>query len=121
MKNMKIRLHACLLGLLLTILPQIILANVRLNALFADHMVDKKELLNETVPQNTPLKRFQIVGEDRKWKWANAEIVANNKIVVSHPEVPEPTVVRYAWSDNPEGANLYNKEGLPASIFTTEE
>jgi sialate O-acetylesterase len=25
--------------------------------------------------------------------------------------------VRYAWADNPEGANLYNKEGLPASPF----
>jgi sialate O-acetylesterase len=25
--------------------------------------------------------------------------------------------VRYAWADNPEGANLYNKEGLPAEPF----
>jgi sialate O-acetylesterase len=25
--------------------------------------------------------------------------------------------VRYAWADNPEGANLYNNEGLPASPF----
>ena len=25
--------------------------------------------------------------------------------------------VRYAWRDNPEGANLYNAEGLPASPF----
>jgi sialate O-acetylesterase len=28
--------------------------------------------------------------------------------------------VRYAWADNPDGANLYNKEGLPASPFSTE-
>jgi len=84
-------------------------------------MIGKKELLNETIPQNTPLQRFQIAGEDRDWKWANAKIIAKNKIVVSHPEVPNPIVVRYAWSENPEGANLYNKEGLPASVFTTED
>jgi len=28
--------------------------------------------------------------------------------------------VRYAWADNPQGANLYNKEGLPASPFRTD-
>ncbi len=31
-----------------------------------------------------------------------------------------PVEVRYAWAANPEGANLYNKEGLPASCFTTK-
>ncbi len=68
-----------------------------------------------------PLKRFQIAGKNKKWYWANARIISKNKIEVSHPEVPEPEVVRYAWSNNPNGANLYNKEGLPASVFTTEE
>jgi sialate O-acetylesterase len=28
--------------------------------------------------------------------------------------------VRYAWADAPDGANLYNKEGLPASPFRTD-
>jgi sialate O-acetylesterase len=28
--------------------------------------------------------------------------------------------VRYAWADNPDGANLYNKDGLPASPFRTD-
>jgi len=84
-------------------------------------MVGKKILLEDTVPVDEPLKRFQIAGKDRKWKWANAEIISKNKIIVSHPDIPEPIVVRYAWSKNPEGANLYNKEGLPASVFTTEK
>ena len=57
---------------------------------------------------------------DRQWKWAQAEITGNDTVTVSHPEVPNPTVVRYAWSMNAESANLCNKEGLPASIFTTE-
>ena len=41
-------------------------------------------------------------------------------VTVSHPKVPNPTAVRYAWSTYAKAANLYNKEGLPASIFTTE-
>ena len=35
-------------------------------------------------------------------------------------EVPNPVAVRYAWADNPEDANLYNQEGLPASPFRTD-
>jgi len=28
--------------------------------------------------------------------------------------------VRYAWAANPDGANLYNVEGFPASPFRTD-
>jgi sialate O-acetylesterase len=66
-----------------------------------------------------PLKHFQICGADRQWKWALADITGKDTVTVSHPEVRTPVVVRYAWAQNPESANLYNKEGLPASIFTT--
>jgi sialate O-acetylesterase len=59
---------------------------------------------------------FSIAGEDRKFVWAKARI-ENNRVVVWSDEVKNPVYVRYAWSDNPEGANLYNKEGLPASPF----
>jgi lysophospholipase L1-like esterase len=83
-------------------------------------MTGAKPVMGDTEQTNEPLKRFQICGTDRQWKWAQAEITGNNTVTVSHPEVPEPVVVRYAWAQNPEGANLYNKEGLPASIFTTE-
>ena len=66
-----------------------------------------------------PLKGFAVAGPDKKFVWAQARI-EGNKVVVWNDQVPNPTVVRYAWADNPEGANLYNKEGLPASPFTTE-
>ena len=62
---------------------------------------------------------FAIAGEDKKWFWAQA-FIENGKVVVSHPEVKNPVAVRYAWSDNPGDANLYNKEGLPASPFRTD-
>ena len=66
-----------------------------------------------------PLKHFQICGADSQWKWARAEITGKDTVTVSHLEVRKPVVVRYAWAQNPESANLYNKEGLPSSIFTT--
>jgi sialate O-acetylesterase len=40
---------------------------------------------------------------------------------VSSPQVAAPVAVRYAWADNPENANLYNKDGLPASTFRTDD
>jgi len=65
------------------------------------------------------LSRFAIAGEDRKWYWAEATI-EGDKVVCTHPEVARPVAVRYGFSMNPEGANLYNRDGLPASPFTTE-
>lgn len=66
------------------------------------------------------LKHFAIAGENNQFVWAKAEIV-NNQVVVSSEKVSHPVAVRYAWSDNPEAANLYNKEGLPASPFRTDD
>lgn len=65
------------------------------------------------------LKHFAIAGMDNKFVWAKA-VIEDDKVVVWNDEVINPVAVRYAWADNPEGANLYNKEGLPASPFTTE-
>jgi len=66
------------------------------------------------------LKYFAIAGVDKKFLWAKAKIEGDN-IVVWNEQVTNPVAVRYAWADNPEGANLYNKEGLPASSFRTDE
>ncbi|MEZ4810102.1 MAG: sialate O-acetylesterase [Allomuricauda sp.] len=63
-----------------------------------------------------PLNRFEIAGEDQNFIWAKAKIVGNT-VVVESKDIPYPKYVRYAWADNPRGANLYNKEGLPASPF----
>ncbi|WP_205502324.1 sialate O-acetylesterase [Rufibacter psychrotolerans] len=66
------------------------------------------------------LNWFAIAGEDKKFVWAKARI-EGDKVVVWSDEVPAPKWVRYAWADNPDGANLYNKEGLPASPFRTDQ
>ncbi|OLY93493.1 sialate O-acetylesterase [Cnuella takakiae] len=62
---------------------------------------------------------FAIAGADKKFVWANTRI-AGNTVVAWSDEVPLPLYVRYAWADNPHGANLYNKEGLPAAPFRTD-
>ena len=66
------------------------------------------------------LKHFAIAGADRKFVWADA-IIKGNKVIVSSKEVPDPVAVRYAWADNPDGANLCNKDGLLASPFRTDD
>ncbi|HEY0175559.1 MAG TPA: sialate O-acetylesterase, partial [Pedobacter sp.] len=65
------------------------------------------------------LSRFEIAGADKKFVWA-AAVIEGDKVVVWNDQVPNPLYVRYAWADNPQGANLYNKEGLPASPFRTD-
>ncbi len=52
---------------------------------------------------------------------AKKALAENAALVVASPDVPKPVAVRYAFSMNPEGCNLYNKEGLPASPFRTDD
>jgi sialate O-acetylesterase len=67
-----------------------------------------------------PLTGFAVAGADKKFVWAQARI-EGDKVVVWSDQVAQPTAVRYAWADNPEGVNLYNKAGLPTSTFQTDE
>ncbi len=67
------------------------------------------------------LARFEVAGEDKVWHWANAKIAGKDTVIVNHEQVKAPLAVRYAWAANPEGANLINSEGLPASVFRTDD
>jgi sialate O-acetylesterase len=71
------------------------------------------------VARDGPLRQFAIAGADLKFVAAHAEI-AGDGVVVSSPDVPSPAHVRYAWADNPAGANLFNAEGLPAAPFRSD-
>jgi sialate O-acetylesterase len=66
------------------------------------------------------LSEFAIAGADKKFVWAKARI-EGDKIIVSSDAIANPMYVRYAWADNPVNPNLYNKEGLPASPFRTDQ
>ncbi len=63
---------------------------------------------------------FAIAGADKKFVWAKAKI-EGDKVLVWNDEVTTPLYIRYAWADNPVNPNLYNKEGLPASPFRTDQ
>lgn len=81
---------------------------------------EKKGLEPVREVRNGKLKRFAIAGRDQVWHWADARIEGKD-VLAGNPAVPEPVAVRYAFSMNPEGCNLYNPEGLPASPFRTDD
>ena len=66
------------------------------------------------------LKGFAVAGADRKFFWAKAELLDENKVIVYSDDVPNPVAVRYGWANNPDDLNLYNMEGLPANPFRTD-
>lgn len=66
--------------------------------------------------ENGQVQSIALAGPDRKFMWADAKI-ENNTVVAHSDEVKYPVYIRYAWADNPVGASLRNKEGLPASPF----
>ena len=61
---------------------------------------------------------LEVCGEDGVFYPAEA-VIDQDTLLVTCSSVTAPAHARYAWLDNPESANLYNKEGLPASPFTT--
>ncbi len=67
---------------------------------------------------NTP-KCFRIAGKDGNFLPATAEIDGND-IILANPDIPNPVHARYAWSDNPENANVYNGADLPMLPFRTD-
>lgn len=72
------------------------------------------------VAHSERLQGFAIAGEDGNWQWADAKIVGDT-VVLTSVKVPQPKHVRYAWAQNRAWANLFNKDGLPALVFTTAE
>jgi hypothetical protein len=62
------------------------------------------------------LKGFEIAGADQKFKYAKAGIEGNT-VVVSSDQVANPVAVHFAWTNNPEDANLFNKNGFPPVPF----
>lgn len=73
------------------------------------------------VPASPPskLEGFAVAGADHKFVWADA-VIDGDTVVVTSSTVSAPVAVRYAWADNPV-CNLYNKEGLPAAPFRTDD
>ena len=69
--------------------------------------------------EDKPLTHFQIAGEDQKFVDAKATIDGET-VVVESDQVAAPKAVRFAWHGLAE-PNLFNKTGLPASPFRTDD
>ena len=83
-------------------------------------MVGKKDGLAPTEDvKGAKLEHFAIAGEEMEWFWADA-VIDGETVVVRSAEVTKPTAVRYGFTMNPAKANLYNREGLPACPFRTD-
>jgi sialate O-acetylesterase len=65
------------------------------------------------------LTGFTVAGEDKKFHNATAEI-KGDKVVVHCDQVEKPVAVRFGWANFPV-VNLWNKDGLPASPFRTDD
>jgi sialate O-acetylesterase len=74
----------------------------------------------QLVSRGGDLEEFWIAGRDQKFYAAEAKLVGS-AVVVKSPLISRPIAVRYAWSDNPEGANLYNAAGFPTAPFRTDD
>jgi sialate O-acetylesterase len=68
---------------------------------------------------NSTLSGFAVAGADQQFHWAAATLVGS-EVVLTCAAVPVPVAVRYDWANNPLG-NLYNKDGLPAVPFRTDQ
>jgi sialate O-acetylesterase len=66
------------------------------------------------------LTGFAICGPDKKFVWANAEIKGLDQVLVHSTQVRRPIEVRFGWASYPV-VNLWNKAGLPASPFRTDD
>ncbi len=64
------------------------------------------------------LRNFEIAGDDGVFYAADAQI-ENDRVILNSHKVKKPAAARYAWQDCPLKINFYNREGLPASPFST--
>jgi sialate O-acetylesterase len=65
------------------------------------------------------VRTLVIAGPDGVFQPAQSTIEGGS-LLVWHPDITAPKAVRYAWAENPAGANLINTAGFPAGPFRTD-
>lgn len=82
-------------------------------------MVAKKEGFLPPVPApDEKIDWLSVQGKDGVWHWADGKI-DGEELVVSCKDVKEPKAVRYAYTHQPLGYLLYNRDGQPVGPFST--
>lgn len=80
---------------------------------------DKPGVAPAQESSGAPLRWFELAGAAGEWHPAKA-VIEGASVIVSSDAVKNPVAVRYACSTEPQGGNLYNREGFPASPFCSE-
>ena len=63
---------------------------------------------------------FCVAGEDKKFYWAEA-VIDGQTLLLSSQHVAKPVAARYAWAWDVRWANFFNRDGLPAPMFRTDD
>lgn len=71
------------------------------------------------VARGGPLVGFTVAGADGQFVRAEA-VIQEDRVVVWSPQVEKPAAVRFGWANYPV-VNLWNKDGLPASPFRSDD
>ena len=80
----------------------------------------KRELAEAEETPQTKLAHFELADQEGRWQPASA-VIKDRTVKVTSESVPHPVAVRYAYAVSPQGCNLYNRDGLPASPFRTDD
>jgi sialate O-acetylesterase len=81
-------------------------------------VVSFKHVGSGLVARGDPLKGFTLAGADGKFLPATA-VIEGDKVFVRSKTITNPVAVRYGWAMVPE-VNLFNRDGLPAVPFRTD-
>ena len=86
-----------------------------------DNVADGLKVKNQYGNDYGFVKGFSVSVTDTSFLPAKALIVGKNKVVLKiDTTINTPIHFRYAWSNNPNDANLYNSAGLPTGPFRTD-
>ena len=80
--------------------------------------IDFNSIGTGLVLNSNKISEFEIAGKNKIFFKAKAKVIGE-RISLSSRKVSKPIYARYAWSDV-SIATLFNKEGLPASSFSTD-
>ena len=85
------------------------------NSYFFLLSVISNKLIAKPLPMDTDCLNFDLLAVS----YTHLDVY-KRQVIVSSPKITFPIAVRYGWANNPE-CTLYNKAGLPASPFRTDD